>query len=228
MHASLVFLHILGGSVAILSGAVALTVRKGDTAHRMSGTVFFLAMLMMTAIAAPLAALKPDRLSLVGAIWTFYLVATAWLTVRREDGRIGLAETLLPYLALAATAGAIVFGLQAWQARPAPFDGYGSGVHVMFAVFGGLALFSALLDFRVISNGGVAGTHRIARHVWRMCTGTFMATGSFFLGQQKVMPVFMKGSPTLLALALAPFVAMIFWLLVVYATRRFRSAAVAA
>lgn len=30
--------------------------------------------------------------------------------------------------------------------------------------------------------GGVRGTSRIARHLWRMCLGLFVAAGFFFLG----------------------------------------------
>jgi hypothetical protein len=46
-----------------------------------------------------------------------------------------------------------------------------------------------------------------------MCFAFFFAAGSFFLGQQKVMPAFMHGSPILWALGLAPLGFMIFWLI---------------
>jgi hypothetical protein len=45
-----------------------------------------------------------------------------------------------------------------------------------------------------------------------MCFALFFATSFFFLGQQKVMPAFMHGSPILFVPALAPLVLMIFWL----------------
>jgi hypothetical protein len=54
-----------------------------------------------------------------------------------------------------------------------------------------------------------------------MCFTLFFATAFFFLGQQKVMPVFMRGSPILFVPALAPLVPMMFWL--VRARLRFRS-----
>jgi drug/metabolite transporter (DMT)-like permease len=50
-----------------------------------------------------------------------------------------------------------------------------------------------------------------------MCLGLFIATGSFFIGQQKDMPAFMQGSPILLLLGFAPLIAMAFWL---FAARR--------
>jgi hypothetical protein len=37
-------------------------------------------------------------------------------------------------------------------------------------------------DARMLARGGVLGAKRIARHLWRMCFGLFIAAGSFFLG----------------------------------------------
>ena len=45
-----------------------------------------------------------------------------------------------------------------------------------------------------------------------MCFAFFIATGSFFLGQQDVMPEAVRGSPILFVLAFAPFAVMLFWL----------------
>jgi hypothetical protein len=45
-----------------------------------------------------------------------------------------------------------------------------------------------------------------------MCFAFFIATGSFFLGQQDVLPKAVQGSPVLFVLAFAPFAVMLFWL----------------
>src|SRR5512135_2584009 len=66
---------------------------------------------------------------------------------------------------------------------------------------------------KVIVRGGISGRARIARHAWRMCVALFIATGSFFLGQQKVMPAWIQGSTTLTLLGVAPLVLMFFWLI---------------
>ena len=63
---------------------------------------------------------------------------------------------------------------------------------------------------------------RIARHLWRMCFAFFIATGSFFLGQQDVLPAAVRGSPVLFVLAFAPFAVMAFWLVRVRIGTRFR------
>jgi hypothetical protein len=44
-----------------------------------------------------------------------------------------------------------------------------------------------------------------------MCFGLFIATGSFFLGQQQVFPAVLRGSFLLIVLAILPLGLLIFW-----------------
>jgi len=90
-------------------------------------------------------------------------------------------------------------------------------------VFCAVATLAAAMDFRVILHGGIAAVARIVRHLWRMCFGLFIAAGSFFLGQQQVMPVFIQGSALLYVPAAAPLLLLIFWLVRVRGTSRFRT-----
>ena len=51
-------IHIAAGGLAIVLGAVALSVKKGGTIHRCSGLLFVYAMLIMAASASILSLLK--------------------------------------------------------------------------------------------------------------------------------------------------------------------------
>ena len=79
----------------------------------------------------------------------------------------------------------------------------------------------------MIRDGGVSGAPLIARHLWRMCFALFFACANFFLGQQKVMPAFMHGSPFLFVPEIAVLALMIFWLIRVRFANRFSSEATA-
>jgi hypothetical protein len=68
------------------------------------------------------------------------------------------------------------------------------------------------LDLKFIIRGKLSATQRISRHLWRMCFAFFVATGSFFFGQQDVLPQAVRGSPILVVLALAPIALTLFWL----------------
>jgi len=61
--------------------------------------------------------------------------------------------------------------------------------------------------------GGIAGTARVSRHLWRMCFGWFIATGSFFLGQQQVFPAALRKTGLLIVPALLPLILLVFWLI---------------
>ena len=75
----------------------------------------------------------------------------------------------------------------------------------------------------MLARGGISGRQRIIRHLWRMCYGLFIATGSFFLGQQQVFPAFLRGSIFLTVLALLPFPLMIYWLFRVRFSKAYRA-----
>jgi hypothetical protein len=81
----------------------------------------------------------------------------------------------------------------------------------MIFFLGFVVLLAAAGDLRMLVRG-VFGRQRIVRHLWRMCFSFFIATGSFFLGQQQAFPKAWRGSAVWFVPALLPLAAMIFWL----------------
>ena len=63
-------LHILTGAIALVAGAIALSVTKGGRLHRKSGLIFVTAMLLMSASGAAIAAFVPVRVSVVAGMLT--------------------------------------------------------------------------------------------------------------------------------------------------------------
>jgi len=211
----ILFLHIAGGTVGMLAGAAALAVRKGSPAHRLAGNSFFVSMLFMTAIGAAVSPFLaapdggPRWFDALAGTLAFYLVATGWATVRRKPGTTGRFEIAACLFAALAAAAAALLGVQAAASPGATLAGYGPEGYGFFA---GLLAFGACLDLKLIIRGGIAGTRRIARHVWRLCLALFIAAGAFFFGQQQVMPEFVRGSPLLSIPPFATLGLMVFWL----------------
>ena len=219
-------LHIGGASVGMASGAVALIARKGQRLHRVAGNVFFVAMLTMSAVAAVVAPLLPDRISAVMGLLTFYLTATALAVVRRPAGQVGRFESAA---GLAALGIAGCFLALAWIGGRMPkgmIDGQPSQMAYAFAI---IALLSAISDFSMIRRGGLSGPPRIARHTWRMCLALFIAWGSA-AAQPKVMELLPKALnqplPSFLP-ALSVLALMVFWLIRIRIPRRRRPVAAA-
>jgi uncharacterized membrane protein len=218
-------LHVGAGSIGIVTGYGAISVRKGENLHRAFGKVFSFAMMMMAVAATGLALWIHQVGNVIGGIFAFYLVATAWRTVRAPEGRIGRFEIAAFLAILAAATTLLSIGVIASLSPKGGFEGYSA---ILYYVLGSLTAFAAALDFRVIRSRGISGVQRVARHLWRMCFAFFFATGSFFLGQQKVMPVFMHGSAVLWVLGLAPLGFMLFWLVRVRVSSVSRRRALAA
>jgi hypothetical protein len=212
MRLPLLVLHILGGTVGLLAGTFAIAARKGGRLHRASGNVFTIAMLTLASSALCLAIMKSQRANIVGSIVTFYMIITAWLAGRRRN--LGRADWAALFVGLAGAAAVITLGVLTLH-HPDPNAPAGMSFFMGFVL-----LLAAAGDVHVLAAGGIEGRQRITRHLWRMCFGLFIATGSFFLGQQQVFPAFLRGSIFLTVLAVLPFPLMVYWLIRV----RFRRA----
>ena len=205
LHATIMAIHIAAGILALPAGTVAVSARKGGRMHARAGNVFFGSMLILGVTAAILEPFREvDPGSPVAGLFVLYFIGTSWVAARRRDGRTGWFEIVACVAALG-TAAVMVWGaVMDGATTPA-----GPGVIYVLA---GVCIIAGLLDLNVILRKQIAPAQRIARHLWRMCFAFFIATGSFFLGQQDVLPAAVRGSPVLFVLAFAPFGVMAFWL----------------
>ena len=202
---AILFPHIAAGLIAIVAGTLAVVGRKGGPLHARAGTWFFVAMLVLGLSAAVLEPFRaPTPGSPVGGLMVCYFVATSWFAARRRDGRTGKFE--IGACAVALLAGAVILwsGLTGQASSPV-----GPGPAI---IFGTVCMLAGLLDLNAVLRSPLSGRQRISRHLWRMCVAFFIATGSFFLGQQDVLPAAMRGSPWMFVLAFAPIAVMLFWL----------------
>jgi hypothetical protein len=208
MRLPLLVFHVSAGVLAMFAGAAAMSFRKGSRSHGVAGNVFVVSMLVMATFASYLAYMKHQTNNVFGGFLTIYMVATAWATARRRDGETGILDWVGFLFAFTIGALGVFHGLQKMTGRE-PVD---PGTFAFMQLFmGSVILLAGLGDLRMLVRG-ISGRRRIARHLWRMCFGWFIATGSFFLGQQQVFPAWLRGSPVLLVPALLPLGLLIFWL----------------
>ncbi|WP_309091560.1 hypothetical protein [Phenylobacterium sp.] len=221
LYALPVLIHVAAGCVAIVAGFWALSVRKGGTAHGRAGTVFFVSMLVMAGFAAVMAATGQQRLNTIAAVFTLYLVGTAWAVVRRPAGPLGPWERWATLAPVALIAAGLTFGAQAASPEGLqdgdPTSGNGATIYYVFATLAAIAVAS---DLSVAARGGLMGYARLRRHIWRMCLALFVAAGSFFLGQQDEFPQAVQGSPLLMIPPFAALGALAWWMAVSRPTRR--------
>ena len=206
---TILVLHISGGIVGLLSGAAALVARKGSRLHRIAGNAFFVSMLTMSAIGACVSPFLDKTLDPLVGVFTFYLVATGWATVRRRPGSVGRFEIGAFLVAVGIVVANLAYAVQAAASPTGTIGGYPPAAYGFLGSFVALA---AALDLRMILRGGISGASRIARHLWRMCLALGIAAASLFLGQQQLFPESLRGSLLLFLPEIAVLGLLCFWL----------------
>jgi hypothetical protein len=200
--------HVAMGVIGLATGTVAIVAQKGGAWHRRSGLVFVWSMVAM-ALSAVVVALYEGATTVVAGGLTAYLVFTAFTTLRSPRSRA--MDIGLMLVAFGFAAAEYYYGAQVWAMPGHKHLGVPAG---MIFFMGTVVLLAAFGDARMIRAGGVTGTSRIARHLWRMCFGLFIALGSFTaqLVKMPFIPASMRSLPVILAISMAPIVLLLYWM----------------
>jgi hypothetical protein len=200
-------IHFAGGLLGLAGGTLAIVAAKGGRTHRRAGMLFVIAMITGGIFAAGIALYERNYGSMIGGAFTAYLVFTAMTTVRPLAGRNARAASVALML--------VAFGLASTQltfgALAINHPVRGVPTPMIFFV-GTVALLAAAGDWRLLRAGSITGARRLARHLWRMCFGLFIASGSFFFGQTKFLPKPLRIGPLLGALGIAPLIVLLYWM----------------
>jgi len=231
-YSPILVVHICAGSLGLLSGTAAMSFRKGSPPPCSGGKGLVVSMLTMAVGAVYLAITRHQPNNIGGGILTFYLIETAWLTARRRDGETSRLDWVVLLIPLALGVLTWMNGLKVVRSGASSQDGVPVGTTFFM---GSVMLPAAAGDARMLVRGGVLGTKRIARHLWRMCFGLFIAAGSFFLGpSNRPLRLLSKVglgqhlSPALfstglyLILTILPLILLIFWLFRVRLTNAYK------
>jgi hypothetical protein len=158
--------------------------RKGSGLHAAAGNVFFISMLCMSGSGAYIAEFqRPNKLNVLVAVLTFYLVVTAWMAARRREGRTSMFDWIAFLVVATDGVSGVIWGLQAATSPTGLKDHVPGPVYFIFAA---IALLCAQSDARMLRRGGVTGSKRIARHLLRMSTALLIASFSLYPGQAKL------------------------------------------
>ena len=224
-YSPILLFHICAGTLGMLSGFVAVLLRKGSRRHGITGEVFVIAMMILSATGAYMALVKSEPGNVLGGALTFYLVATAWMTVTRADngGKPGFFDWSALSVISAVAAVELTYGIQAAISPTGLKYDYPPGPYFFM---GSVAVLATVGDVRMLVRGGISGAHRIARHLWRMCFALFIASASIFLARQQIFPLLLQKTGVLIFLSVLPLILMIFWLVRTLSTKRVRGAKV--
>jgi hypothetical protein len=231
-YSPILVVHICAGVVGLLSGTAGLIFRKGSPNHILAGKIFVASMLTMAVGASYLGIVKNQPSNTSGGIITFYLIGTGWLTARRREGETSRMDWVALVIPLALGTLTWVNGIEVLRSGATSQNGVPVGMNFFM---GTICLLAGAGDVRMLLHGGVFGVTRIARHLWRMCFGLFIAAGSFFMGPSnrplrllsavklgQHLPAALFSTSLYLILTIAPLVLLIVWLVRVRFTNAFK------
>ena len=160
----LLSIHILAGSVALLSAASALLTEKGKKFHVLIGKAYFWSMVIIFLTAIPMSIITGNVFLFLIAIFSFYL---AFSGMRFAKNRTGVPTRL----DLIAVNFMFLSGVGMWILAIIFFIDNDSRF-ITLTVFGFLALFLGYGDFQTFKNQTAIGKERIAKHLTNMMGGT--------------------------------------------------------
>ncbi len=183
MYRLLLWVHITGGTIALIAAAGAMATAKGDRWHVYSGRAFTLGMLVVFLTAVPMTFLRPNLFLFLIALFSFYLALTGWLRARNRSGTPAPADWIVATV-MALTA--IAMGVRGLTLVAA-----GDSMGIVLLAFGGIGGGFAVGDLMALRGRRYRGSVRIAAHLTRMLAGTIAAVTAFTVVNIRLDPAFL-------------------------------------
>lgn len=205
-------IHIILGTAAVLAGAAALGVRKGSPLHINAGRLFAITMILSSGLGAVLGLFKLGSFYITfhAGILGITLIASSWLTVRALGPQLSFLSLSVGAVNFLNAAALIAAGVHAASLPDSLLLGFHAADYFFLSGMAGIA---AIGDISLLVRKTLSKKHRLARHLWRMCLGFFIAAGSAFTGPgasifpQAVQDTGILSAPELIIISL-----MVFWL----------------
>jgi uncharacterized membrane protein len=174
IHTTILILHIVAGTLALLAGAVAIFSQKGKTVHR-SGGKLFVATMTITALAAiGLSLLNPNMFLLAIGFFTLYLTFSGWIWALRmtQAKKVSLNYLIGSFGLLSA----LLLLYKAFTVS--------NRVNIILLVFAGIQLSMALVDLLK----KLAIRKNTSRHISKIGGAYIAATTAFLVVNNSFLP----------------------------------------
>lgn len=203
--------HVAPGVLAVAAGATALAAPKGRPVHVQAGRLFVVAMGLTSAVGAVLGLVRAETFYITfhAGMLALCLLASGWLTARARSGALGLDSVVVGAVNLINVGVLVLIGGLAARSEES-FQGFPAEDYLFLAGMGFVAVAG---DATLLWRLSLSERHRIARHLWRMCLGFFIAAGSAFTGPgAAAFSETVRQSGVLTLPELAILLIMVFWL----------------
>ena len=192
----LLAVHIIGGSIALLSAAIPLATKKGGSQHKFFGKLYVGGMLGVFLSALPLAVLKINVFLFLIGIFSFYLVFSGFRFARNRTGRPKICDWIAVSLMLLSAIGMWVASYSFYSAE--------NDQWVTLFIFGAIATILGTTDSVTWAKREATGKKRITRHLTNMMAGTIATVTAVLVVNVATDPVWIAWiAPTVV---ISPFI----------------------
>jgi len=178
-------LHIIGGSLGLITGTINLVRKKGDKKHKLVGKVFAWAMLTAGFSSLVLSIMHPNYFLFMIGVFTIYLVGTGYryVYIKTMGGARGPSLVDWAITVVMLLAGLLFIGLGTRDMLAQNSFG------IVFIVFGALGLRFVQTDFKNYRGLSKETNYWLLAHLQRMTGGYIAAVTAFLVVNAKYSPV---------------------------------------
>lgn len=178
------FIHILAGSLGLLTGTLAVSLKKGDQRHKKIGKLFVLTMLTSGFSSFVLSILHANYFLFMVGVFTVYMVATGnryiLLKVQGADPKPKRLDWILMIFML--ISGLVLIGLGIWFLISSNTFGW------VFISFGSIGLFFVKADWENYTGKSKFKNYWLLAHIARMTGGYIASVTAFFVVNIRYAP----------------------------------------
>lgn len=186
----LLILHIIAGSIGLISGTINLLRRKGDSLHRKIGILFTWAMVTAGISATILSILRPNYFLTIVGIFTLYMVGTGKRYIQQRLRQVDNdPETLDWILTWGMAATSVIFiALGMLQLLKGVTFG------IVYLVFGSIGILFVRTDIKNYRGKATERNYWLLAHLQRMTGAYIAALTAFLVVNADKLPSFVPGT----------------------------------
>lgn len=174
-------MHILAGTIALLSSIVAVLSEKGKKLHVLSGRTYFWGMLGIFLTAILMSIITSNIFLFLIAFFSFYFAFAGLRFARNRKGTATTSDWIAVGLMILSGVGMLILAAILFMNN--------EYMYIPLLVFGFGAIVLGYGDFKSHKNKTAIGKERIARHLVSMIGGTIAVITAVLVVNVKIEPV---------------------------------------
>lgn len=173
---TLIYIHATFGGIALLTGGIALVVKKGNNIHKKSGKIFYYAMLTSACMAFVISVLPNHESPFLFAVGVFsaYFILSGYRSLKFKEKKVKLTTDKIIAVMIIITGLFMVLYPIIKIGKP----------NIILLVFGIMSLLFGIRDLKSFRNLDELKKRWLTIHLGKMTGGYISAVSAFFVVNQ--------------------------------------------